>query len=405
MEHFTSTFVEIMLKMKQDLERMVDETAVVHLKLFLGRFSRGLILQSRELQRHFCSTKHSGPLSALKSAFPKNSTAESPLLDTSEAQRRHWPLFKRLTQEFMQLYQHSNEDWIQEVVDQFIDQVQQGIHQHDYAWEIWSMVQRASAVLASKAPSSPLKSSSHSSGLLAGGLWEPTSIQVLNNQGEAATDTVFLPAHANPVLTRALSSLCHQIQSIGGYGLDSTFVLRPLAEQCLHRLFDLFESSDTVSVLVKSKEKFGDKLVLQLYFDFCLLWQIFRGVASTLDETKSVLPTTSPSNEKDSFQRFVRIRDTIQSHIDPIDFAMFRDPLSINVQKAISRANLFLCFLTQFHDGSSMGGGMKLGGVGSRERSSILSEHHHIVAMAPPAPRFTLLPVSQKSVSNDVQGR
>ncbi|CAG8721459.1 9891_t:CDS:2, partial [Dentiscutata heterogama] len=72
--------------------------------------------------------------------------------------------------------------------------------------------------------------------------------------------------------------------------------------------------------------------------------------------------------------------------IDPIDFEIFKPFLDKNVERHYTRSSIMLGLLIQLNP--------KITDI--RRKGVALQDYHNILAVAPQAARFTLLPISHK---------
>ncbi|KAK6099169.1 hypothetical protein MT418_000619 [Batrachochytrium dendrobatidis] len=220
-------------------------------------------------------------------------------------------------------------------------------------------------------------------------LWESMTIHAQGETGDAMESKMCLPVHASPFVLNILWNVCAELNRTGSYTLEKP-CLRFLLLELSNRIIQVYSTFVTSEAHV---ERISEKGAFQLLFDFLLLVKFMEGswkadtprktsIFSHNADEKDPLTLQFPSSHSHE-QESQSVIAAIKQKIDPIDLAILEVQISSNVERFYSRTSVFLGSLLLLNPKPL-----------ETKRTPSVQEQHNLVPVAPPSPRFALLPVA-----------
>ncbi|KAF0488714.1 Conserved oligomeric golgi complex subunit 1 [Gigaspora margarita] len=216
--------------------------------------------------------------------------------------------------------------------------------------------------------------------------WDETNVQTLVWEEVTIQDPIQgqegnkmkLPSQPSTTIMNCLFNACQEINRVGSPTLHEN-VIKDLYTQIFLKILDLYTQfvSDTTQFTNVSEQS-----AIQLLYDIKFLKKIFECCWSpSMVDIEDDIQTY-----KQREQMINQILEAIRPKIDPIDFEIFKPFLDKNVERHYTRSSIMLGLLIQLNP--------KITDI--RRKGVALQDYHNILAVAPQAARFTLLPISHK---------
>ncbi|CAG8817417.1 728_t:CDS:2, partial [Dentiscutata erythropus] len=213
--------------------------------------------------------------------------------------------------------------------------------------------------------------------------WDETNVQTLVWEEVTIQDPVQgqegnkmrLPSQPSTTIMNCLFNACQEINRVGSPTLHEN-VIKDLYTQIFIKFLDLYTQfvSDTAQFTNVS-----EKSAIQLLYDIKFLKKIFESCwSSNMVDVEDDIQAY-----KQREQMANQILEAIRLKIDPIDFEIFKPFLDKNVERHYTRSSIMLGLLIQLNP--------KITDI--RRKGVALQDYHNILAVAPQAARFTLLPI------------
>ncbi|CAG8512875.1 3968_t:CDS:10 [Gigaspora rosea] len=216
--------------------------------------------------------------------------------------------------------------------------------------------------------------------------WDETNVQTLVWEEVTIQDPIQgqegnkmkLPSQPSTTIMNCLFNACQEINRVGSPTLHEN-VIKDLYTQIFLKILDLYTQfvSDTAQFTNVSEQS-----AIQLLYDIKFFKKIFECYWSpSMVDVEDDIQTY-----KQREQMINQILEAIRPKIDPIDFEIFKPFLDKNVERHYTRSSIMLGLLIQLNP--------KITDI--RRKGVALQDYHNILAVAPQAARFTLLPISHK---------
>jgi len=351
-----------------DLARLNPKVCgVLDRALFLGRIARAIYRQSGHLKKILFDLVDSnkGSDKAKEMLFP-------PLKRRSfmrqEKKEEPSEFFKKLQEELHKQYLFAHVMWICWLVKEFGSLLQSSIVKDN-----WN--------------SSNLRKKT----------WEEITLLVDSDDNKAAEEKIYLPFQPSYYVMSFLFSVCKEIHRVGSHTLDRVLLQ--------HLVFELSESVMSIYSAFLSEKKQKDKEgIIQLVFDLKFTFDILSGRkdVESLKEQKELkdallllkgnhtsfaLKNKGTQDELEAVIQWTskvsKLIESVEAELDPIDVAFYRPHLKQANQKCYKRTSVLFGFLVQLN---------RLYTEVKQKPSH--QEQHNVLAAAPLASRFALLPIT-----------
>ncbi|KAI8925555.1 hypothetical protein BC831DRAFT_512430 [Entophlyctis helioformis] len=205
-------------------------------------------------------------------------------------------------------------------------------------------------------------------------LWEGMTIQAQGDAGDVMESKISLPVHASSFVLIVLFDVCAELNRIGSYTLEKP-CLKMLLLELATRIISVYTTFVNAHI---ATETVSEKGAFQLLFDFKWLMKVMEGSwGISAGSPASAIPDTRTEQDAAS------VIASIRGKIDPIDLAIVDANIASNVDRFYYRTSVLLGPLLLLNPKSQ-----------DTKRNPSLQEQHNLVSLAPPSPRFALLPLS-----------
>jgi hypothetical protein len=217
------------------------------------------------------------------------------------------------------------------------------------------------------------------------GVWEGISLQnvaspILPVSGYDTTpggEKVLLPIYPTKPLIASLLFCCKQINDATEYQIEKGLIAILQERLCVAyvKIYeDLIDKMDLSDPTTESKIQSGlnDKWIIQIYFDILYLSKVFE---------YAYLKQRS---------RFDTLLSMVKSKIDPIDYAVFSDPLSQNAERFYTRIVL------------SYGSLLILNTKRNEKKGFATEDTYHVTTVSQVPTRFVVFPLNEEGYASGI---